>query len=192
MVHATPNFHAFTIKHNGRARSIVTEIQVARAFDPAKHDPATFEHRAFRALWDTGASASVITDKVVMSLGLKPTGQMEIQHAGGKSMNLTYMVNIGLPNNVNIAGVLVSECANIVSAFDAIIGMDIITLGDMSITNVAGETTMSYRLPSVATIDYVHEASRLQFARVGRNDPCPCGQLDLNGKTVKFKNCHGK
>jgi peptide deformylase len=27
---------------------------------------------------------------------------------------------------------------------------------------------------------------------VGRNDPCPCGLKTPDGKTVKFKRCHGK
>ncbi|MFH1006377.1 MAG: retroviral-like aspartic protease family protein [Candidatus Latescibacterota bacterium] len=186
------NFHAFTIKHNGRARRIITEILVAKAFDPAKHDPNNFEHRPFKALWDTGATGSVITPGIVADLGLRPTGQMQIQHAGGASMNLTYMVNIGLPNSVKIVGLLVSECAAIANEFDAIIGMDIINMGDLSITNADGSTTMSYRLPSVDMIDYVEVADRLRYAGVGRNDPCPCGQLNMSGKPVKFKNCHGR
>jgi peptide deformylase len=28
--------------------------------------------------------------------------------------------------------------------------------------------------------------------RVGRNDPCPCGATDKNGKPIKFKKCHGR
>jgi peptide deformylase len=27
--------------------------------------------------------------------------------------------------------------------------------------------------------------------KVGRNDPCPCGQI-LNGKIIKYKHCHGQ
>ena len=26
-------------------------------------------------------------------------------------------------------------------------------------------------------------------AKVGRNDPCPCGAVDANGKPIKFKRC---
>lgn len=28
--------------------------------------------------------------------------------------------------------------------------------------------------------------------KIGRNDPCPCGKFDENGKPVKYKKCHGK
>jgi uncharacterized protein YecA (UPF0149 family) len=30
------------------------------------------------------------------------------------------------------------------------------------------------------------------FAGVGRNEPCPCGQRDPQGKRIKFKRCHGR
>jgi hypothetical protein len=38
---------------------------------------------------------------------------------------------------------------------EALIGMDIITLGDFSITNHKGVTCMSFRIPSGHEIDYV-------------------------------------
>ena len=25
--------------------------------------------------------------------------------------------------------------------------------------------------------------------KIGRNDPCPCGKTDINGKRLKYKNC---
>ena len=49
---------------------------------------------------------------------------------------------------------------------------------------LSGTTAPSFRVPSYESIDYVVLANRLQFANVGRNDPCPCG----SGQ--KFKKCH--
>lgn len=81
------------------------------------------------------------------------------------------------------------------NGFDVLIGMDIITLGDCSITNVNGKTVFSFRIPSTETVDYVQqEKQKVKAAHTPyvapkipeRNDPCPCG----SGK--KFKNCHGK
>jgi hypothetical protein len=88
-------------------------------------------------------------------------------------------------------GALVSELVQANPDFDVIIGMDVICVGDFSITNVAGQTCMSFRTPSCVAIDYVQEATRLRYAGVGRNDPCPCGKRNDQGKTVKFKHCHG-
>jgi len=44
-----------------------------------------------------------------------------------------------------------------------------------------------------------HKADLVEFgktakvdAKVGRNDPCPCGKMKDDGKPMKFKNCCGK
>jgi len=121
-----------------------------------------------------------------VALGLIPTGMTILKHGGGQSKAKTYLVNLYLPNKVGVFGVPVSECEKVEENFGVIIGMDIIIRGDFSITNVNNCTCMSYRIPSMTTIDYVEEGKRLQSAGIGRNAPCPCG----SGK--KFKKCHGK
>lgn len=34
-----------------------------------------------------------------------------------------------------------------------------------------------------------HTTKVREFPKIGRNDPCPCGSIDKNGKHIKFKNC---
>jgi hypothetical protein len=113
-----------------------------------------------------------------------------VTHAGGTSSSPTCLVNFLLPNGVGIIGVFVTQFVTDPD-FDAIIGMDIITLGDFSVTNVMGKTWMSFRTPSCVAIDYVAEANRIIFAGVGRNEPCPCGKKKETGQRIKFKYCHG-
>ena len=144
-------------------------------------------------LWDTGASSSCISKRLARDLGLVQTGIATTFTAAGPSQTKTYVVNIGLPNPVQIPMVVVSEAE--LNGFDVLIGMDIITLGDFSITNVGGKTVFSFRVPSTETIDYVQQQDEMVKSAhtpfiapkvPGRNDPCPCG----SGK--KFKNCHGR
>ncbi|MCK4676717.1 MAG: SEC-C domain-containing protein [Bacteroidales bacterium] len=101
----------------------------------------------------------------------------------------TYFVSFILPNKVRVNGVRVAEVPQLTGNVDMLIGMDIITLGDFSVTNVGGKTVFSFRTPSVKMIDYVAEINRTKPAKsekkVGRNEPCPCG----SGK--KYKYCHG-
>jgi len=181
-------FHAFTVKHKGRVNRVHTDVLVMDAFDP-QNPPAKkpSAHKA-KALWDTGATASVITTATAKALGLTPTGTAMVGHAGGSSLMNTYVVHIHLPNGVRVHGVQVTESPGIANGAGAIIGMDIIGIGDFSITNASGTTTMSYRLPSIKHIDYVAETqSPLVSGKVaGRNQKCPCG----SGK--KYKNCCGK
>lgn len=52
--------------------------------------------------------------------------------------------------------------------------MDIITTGDFAITNIGGNTTASFRIPSIEKIDYAAEAqklTKLKAAMKGKNKP---------------------
>ena len=66
-----------------------------------KNDCAVFEHgdstngMQVVALWDTGATNSVITQRVVNACGLKPTGTVRVDHAQGTTNNVpTFLVDI--------------------------------------------------------------------------------------------------
>lgn len=154
-------FRAFTKKYPGRTNRIVTEVGITPYFDPAefKGKPTPFQIITKKALWDTGATGSVLTSATARELNLIPAGIATINHVGGQNQCNTYMVNFYLPNRVAIPGVMVSECIN--SDFDAIIGMDIISIGDLSITNLNNKTWVSFRIPSIQHIDYVDEFNKL-------------------------------
>lgn len=184
------HFQAFTIKFSGRTDRIITDVGVSVAFDAASPPTPMPQMVPSMALWDTGASRSVISSALVTQLGLTPTGVVNVNHAGGSSKSNTYVVNFGLPNKVGIAGVLVTEFPGD-PQFGAIVGMDIIAMGDFALTHVAGLGCMSFRVPSCAVVDYVHEANRIVFSGVGRNDPCPCGKKRQDGTRLKYKQCHG-
>lgn len=185
-------FKALTVQANGIASRILTDIAVMLPFDPANPPNPPLVTVPAKALWDTGATNSVISKAIVQRLALKPVGVTQVQHAGGASQSPRYIVNLLLPDQVVVTGVLVTELQGTQPPdFDVIVGMDVITVGDFSITNVGGKTCMSYRIPSMGRIDYVEAWRKLQYAGVSRNDSCPCGAR-ANGKPVKFKHCHGK
>lgn len=187
----TPIFHAFTVRFNGLANRVTTPVTVSEAFDPALAPNPPPVQLDTVALWDTGATHSVVTESTARQLGLVATGTTNVNHAGGSSVHNRYVVNLVLPNKVSVVGVVVSECPDVAGAFGVIIGMDIISAGDFSITGASGQTVMSFRWPSMETVDYVVEAERVKGLSAvernkGRNDLCYCG----SGK--KFKYCHGK
>lgn len=179
-----PPFQAFTVSAVGRRDRIITDVQVCEAFDPISPPSPTPAMQTFKGLWDTGATRTNISPNVVSALKLVASGTTNMQHAGGSEPKPTYMVNIGLPHKVGIAGVLVAEFAG-GRQIDILIGMDIIGMGDLAITNVNGNTCMSFLMPSQSKVDYVKEHNSILYSGVGRNDPCPCN----SGK--KFKKCHG-
>lgn len=137
-----------------------TQCDVCPAFDPKTlpaHQWPAFSQ--FSAIWDTGATGSVITQDVVNALGLKPTGMTQMNHAGGQSLQETYLVNIRLPNGVAFSGVTVTKAP--ITGTQMLIGMDIITRGDFAITNKDGKTIFTFRIPSTARYDFVKEEDRI-------------------------------
>ncbi len=179
-----PNFHAFTLAFEGIAPQLITPVKISTAFDLRKPPIITPQLFDGKALWDTGASNCVISQKFVSKLKLTPVGSSVVRHAGGSSTCNKYLLNFYLPNHVAFPGVMVSEC-DIADNFDVIIGMDIITSGDFSLTNVSGKTLFSFRFPSIESVDFVKAHNSLMSAGYRPNDPCFCG----SGR--KHKKCHG-
>lgn len=135
------------------------------------------EPKQYVAIWDTGASASVITVKVANDLGLQPVGMTEVHTAGGRRNCNIYLVDIELPNGIHISNVQVTEAD--MTTQDVLIGMDIVGLGDLAISNYQGKTSLSFRIPSVAKIDFVEEANRQQAMAKATQ---PRGGLKQNAK----------
>lgn len=141
---------AFTCVNPYFNKEIITSAEVSLPMA----DNGEVNNVRVRALWDTGATNSVITPHVAKALNVKPSGISRTVHAGGIDITNTYFVNIKLPNNVIVANVRVSECKEQAGRFDIIIGMDIISLGDFSITGQGLKRMVSFCLPSFVSIDY--------------------------------------
>jgi hypothetical protein len=103
-----------------------------------------------------------------------------VHHAGGVGQSETFLVNISLPNSVNFKNVEVTF-AELPAGVHMLIGMDIITAGDFSITNVGGVTVFSFRLPSQVEVDFVKELQRLASGQ-------PAGASPKQFGIKKFKN----
>lgn len=182
------NPKAFTLRYNNITNAIICDVGITALRE--LHTIKESEILYLKALWDTGATNSVVTKDTAKRLGLVPTGKTIVHHAGGESEVNVFQVQLFLPMKVTV-NARVTECDDS-TQFGLIIGMDIICAGDFSITNSDGKTTFSFRMPSIEKIDYV-KASGLPIIqkpihvdkKIGRNDPCPCN----SGK--KFKHCCG-
>lgn len=136
---------AFTIRYNQVSNKLKNKVSIKYKNDNYEVD----------ALWDTGATKSCISHDVVQFLRLIPTGQMDVQTPSGQSTVNTYLVDLLLPNKVCVPNIMVcdSEIGN--QGIGLLVGMDIINLGDMSISNCSRVTTFSFRMPSSGATDYV-------------------------------------
>lgn len=150
-----------------------------------------------KGIWDTGATNSVITRSTARALGLVPIGITKVNGVHGVKDVFVYRVTIVL-NNKNISLTTeVTECEELSGSHDIgmLVGMNIIGMGDFCITNFNGETTMTFRVPSLEKVNYVDEVAeykrilKIHQAKVAhgiKGDKCACG----SGKI--WENCHGK
>ena len=150
-----PTWSALTVTAKGGIlRVIQTKCQISQAFLPTTTAVAP-PHFEYDAIWGTGATASVITQHVVDQCGLQPTGMTQVHSVRGTDIVETYLVNILLPNRVGFVKFTVTK--GVLQNAQVLIGMDVISTGDFSITNKDGHTVCSFRTPSQKHIDYVKE-----------------------------------
>ncbi len=147
---------AFTVTSNtGLLNVLMSPCAVSSATGAA-------DERAhpFTAIWDTGATNSVITQNVADACGLVAIGMDKVYNVSGYAIQETYLVAIELPNGGRYAPVRVTK-GDLLGEADVLIGMDIINTGDFAVTNLGGITKFSFRFPSLEHIDFVErEESR--------------------------------
>jgi len=154
---------------------------------------------SFKALWDTGATLTCLSPKVVQTLKLQPIGSVNMMSASNQSLENVYLVDLFLPNKVIVPKMRVTEAQSLGNGFDLLIGMDVIGLGNFAVSNHKNQTVFTFQIPSNGHISFVPLPPNLvnnqapiqappnqQIPKVGRNSSCPCG----SGK--KYKKCHGK
>ena len=178
---------SFTVRADGKLPTIMFDVEIS---------PATLTERNYlnpnrrkcRVMWSTGAVHSQLSRKVIEELELEAIIRQE-----NDKQQLFYSLDVYLPNKVRMAKVEMTEINQALPHPDieCIIGMDIISLGDCSVSHSDGNTFFSFRVPSLGGIDYVKLSNKEKTSvrsptMVRRNQMCPCG----SGK--RYKNCCGK
>lgn len=171
-----------------RNRIIIDKCFVALPFVDFK--PTEVE---YKALWDTGAMSTCISANIADKMGLIATDYTRVVGANNVPFDAPlYDVQIKMGSYLipfhRVIGLPMGD------EYDLIIGMDIITQGDLSITNYDGHTVVTFRTPSLERIDYVSElreflkCKKVHDLNINRKilDKCACG----SGRD--YKNCHGK
>ena len=184
-------FRCFTARANGVARSLQSEVGIGLPIDDTSStDPSDARSRArvYAGIWDTGATGSVVSQRVIDECGLAPIGVVRVRHADGETQSPVYRTSMFLPNAVCIPVVRVVRGQP--GGCDVLVGMDVIGSGDFAVSMDNGKTLFSFRCPSAGPIDFVaSQAAALpgvEGPKPGRNDPCPCGS------GLKYKRCHGR
>ena len=155
---------SFTVKcKDGLLTALATPCHVSQAFNPANGTPE-YPRVEFNALWDTGSTKSVITQRVVEACGLKPIKAIKsvlLQGVNGLEKSEAYQINLSLPDKITFfeLTVVLKKPGDV--WWDVIVGMDIISAGELSIKNVNSNTEWSFSYgPQKVDVASVHPISR--------------------------------
>ena len=177
----------------GLALELSCDVELGEAFslDKVTTIPSPYPHK-LKAVWDTGAMVTGITRKLALDLGLDKIGERLSHGVTGCEVCNHFLVSLYLPGNIVIPALEIGDCGGNIGC-DILIGMDVIQLGDFACTNYMGNTTFTFRVPSVECINFTSQLPNtaitdkfIKNPKVCRNELCPCG----SGK--KYKKCCGK
>lgn len=100
-----------------------------------------------RAIWDTGATGSMISADVAQRLNLRPLGETRILGVHGAQKAKVYKVDLVFKQaDVILPGIRVSE-ADAGGGFDLLVGMDIIGRGMFGIYGNGESLSVVFGLP---------------------------------------------
>lgn len=151
-------YRAFTFRFNCRTNVLLTPLHISLPYDPRKDLNVTPPKLIVcRAIWDTGATNSVITKGFTQRMGLVPTGKAKVTNTSRVELRNSYLINIVLPSKVVIPYLKVTECEDVLGNgnADMLIGMDVVVRGNFTITYENNKTVMSFIMPPTSIIDYV-------------------------------------
>ena len=137
---ASPKHLTFSFYIDQNSKKIITPVTLFPIPYNASLSVST------EALWDTGASISVIVPEIMNKLNVTPVDKKTI--AGihtTQTVDIVY-VTVQLPNGVLKKTIEAAVC-NIPSKTGMILGMDIILLGDFALSNGFDQTLFSFAVP---------------------------------------------
>ena len=148
--------HAMTVVDDGLSNQLKSGAAVSD-FTKANHSVPSIEQQIEKmecvALWDTGATCTAVSPRVVSALGLPTISEIDVLGVGGPSRATLHVIDLWLPNLIIIPRLLVTT-GHLGDDIDVLIGMDVIGKGDFAVSNFDGRTAFTYRTPSVELADY--------------------------------------
>jgi len=133
-------YNAYDFEYSHIVNEIITPISIYSSPYSAEGSSLITD-----ALWDTGATHSVLSLRIANELNLLPVDNVYIGGIDGNKSSNVVMVTVTLPNNMVLTGRRF-YVSNIPGA-DVLIGMDIISMGDFNISNAYGKTLFSFVIP---------------------------------------------
>lgn len=100
-----------------------------------------------KAIWDTGATGTMISSATAKKAGLISSGVTQISGVHGAQSSKTYTVDIVFGNDFSIPHIKVAEASDM-AGFDLLVGMDVIAKGIMLLDGTSGKLRVKFQYPA--------------------------------------------
>jgi len=148
-------YYALDAEYKKIVREITTPVSLF-----SSHASAEGKCVKTSAVWDTGATHSVLSPKIVKELGLLPIDSCLVRGINHDQISDIVIASISLTDGLLLTGKRFS--VNDIPGADVLLGMDIITKGDFVINNADGQTLFSFVIPSFKDkISFSKKADRI-------------------------------
>jgi predicted aspartyl protease len=129
-----------TYKYTGLVKCISTPVELFFGLYDARKSVVT------GAIWDTGATRSVIAPEIAQKLNLNVIDTEHFYAVSSKHLAEIAFISILFPNKAVINDIRVAICP-ITPKTNMLIGMDIISQIDFAVTNGGGQTQFTFAIP---------------------------------------------
>jgi predicted aspartyl protease len=137
--------YTFTKKYNTVSRILTLPVKIRLA--------GTDGYYETQGIIDTGAIVSIVSKNIVKKLDVEPHSYQFMDTASEqKVITPVYRASIILGGQVEITNLMVGD-GILPEDEECLIGMDILSLGDLAISHFEGKTCISFRIPSQESIE---------------------------------------
>ena len=137
----------FSVSYDGLVDAVTCTVAIAQT-EPFKDSGGNYLR--CNAMWDTGALYTVVSKRVVAKLALAPIDSGIAYTVQGSYEAAVYLLDLMLPNRMLVKALRVSE--GDFDDCDILIGMDVIRLGDFSVTNLNNTIFSFIAMPAAFVI----------------------------------------
>jgi len=138
--------YAFTKKYDNLTRVLTLPVKISLVGSNGSYET--------QGIIDTGAICSVVSLNLVEKLRGIPFNYQFINTASShNTLTPLYKASIVLCNKLEITNLTVSD-GTLPTGEECLIGMDILSLGDLAVSHFDGKTCISFRIPSLQSIEF--------------------------------------
>ena len=114
-----------------------------------------------RIQWDTGASRTLMSSRLIKQLSLNSIGDVVVTGISEQHIVRKYQVCF-CTENLHFDNWTVLESD--IKGFDILIGMDIIGLGDFYYTTSKKQSSFGFRLPACGNFDFIDKQQYFEYS----------------------------